>query len=64
MLNQVIIIKGAEMRSILKQAVREQEANKAGFDSHDEMVTAHRVARQVKLLAFKHSRSMPNRGFT
>ena len=36
----------SRFNEILKQAGREAEADRCGFDSHEQMVTAHRVARR------------------
>jgi hypothetical protein len=47
----IITISRSEIRSILKQAQREQEAEKAGFDCHAEMVAVHRAERRQSLLA-------------
>lgn len=40
----------SEMRSILKQAQREQEADEAGFICHADMVDNHRKVTRQRLL--------------
>jgi hypothetical protein len=46
----------SEMRSILKQAQREQEADEAGFLCHADMVEDHRMRTRTRLLSRRDQR--------
>lgn len=56
-----IILKRSEFRAILKQAQREESAFRAGYDSHTEMVQAHRAARVAKMREKREARKAAHR---
>jgi len=47
----------SDFRSIRKQAIREMEAEKAGFVCHEDMVAAHRAARVAKMRKEREARA-------
>jgi hypothetical protein len=50
-------ITSTEFRSIRRQAVREQEAEKAGFACCADMVAAHRAERRAQMQRLRETRA-------